>query len=312
VIPQAAPTVAAPAPAPVPPARPGSRERRTNVTAYLFLAPALAFLTVFFFLPLAQVIYYSFTDFNLYTSNWVGPANYQALFQDPLFWLSVRKSFVYLIATPILIVSSLTLAIIVNRPLRGMPFFRAMYFMPAVISAVAIGMIFELVFADQGLLNGILRQLGLITRSVPFLQDPALVLPSIMGVTIWRGVGYYMVMFLAGLQSIPKELYEAASIDGAHPLQQHWYITVPGVRPIIVLVGVLSSIAALRAFDEIFILTSGTGGILNSGLTAMFYLYRQAFVFNNVGYASAIAVVFSLIIIVFTAVNLRIGGTGER
>lgn len=302
-----------PIPSVAPPTRRrGSKERHTTLTAYAFLAPALVFLAVFFFLPLAQVVYYSFTDFNLYTTNWVGPANYQALFQDPLFWHSVQRSFIYLICTPILIVSSLILAIVVNRQLRGMAFFRAMYFMPAVISAVAIGMIFELVFADQGLLNGLLRSLGLITRSIPFLQDPALVLPSIMGVTIWRGVGYYMVMFLAGLQSIPQELYEAASIDGANVFQQHWNITVPGVRPIIVLVGVLSSIAALRAFDEIFILTSGTGGILNSGLTAMFYLYRQAFVFNNVGYASAIAVVFSLIVIVFTAINLRLGGTGER
>ncbi|MEM7738608.1 MAG: sugar ABC transporter permease, partial [Deinococcota bacterium] len=254
------------------------------------------------------VIYYSFTDFDLYNASWVGTNNYTELFRDPLFWLSVRKSFIYLIATPILIVLSLTLAIIVNRKLPGVAFFRAMYFMPAVISAVAIGMIFELVFADQGLLNGMLRQLGAIRRPIAFLQDPDLVLPTIMSVTVWRGVGYYMVMFLAGLQSIPQERYEAASIDGANILQRHWYITVPGVRPIIVLVGVLSSIAALRAFDEIFIMTDGTGGILNSGLTAMFYLYRQAFVFNNVGYASAIAVVFSLIIIVFTAVNLKLGG----
>jgi putative chitobiose transport system permease protein len=282
--------------------------RRRTITSYLFLAPALSFLLVFFFLPLAQVVYYSFTDFNLYRSNWVGAANYTALVNDPLFWLSIRKSFIYLLCTPILIVLSLSLAIIVNRSLRGIAFFRAMYFMPAVISAVAIGMIVELVFADQGLLNGLLRGLGLVRISVGFLQDPNLVLPSIMSVTIWRGVGYYMVMFLAGLQAIPKELYEAAAIDGANTLQQHLYITVPGVRPIIVLVGVLSSIAALRAFDEIFIMTSGTGGILNSGLTAMFYLYRQAFVFNNVGYASAIAVVFSLIIIVFTLINLRLGG----
>ena len=281
---------------------------RRNLTAYLFLAPALAFLAVFFFTPLAQVIYYSFTDFNLYDANWIGTSNYRELLRDPLFWLSVRKSFIYLLATPILIVLSLTLAILVNRPLRGVAFFRAMYFMPAVISAVAIGMIFELVFADQGLLNGALRQLGLVARPIAFLQDPNLVLPTIMSVTIWRGVGYYMVMFLAGLQSIPKELYEAAAIDGANTLQRHLYITVPGVRPIIVLVGVLSSIAALRAFDEIFIMTDGTGGILNSGLTAMFYLYRQAFEFNDVGYASAIAVVFSLIIIVFTAINLRLGG----
>lgn len=286
-------------------------ERRRTITAYLFLAPALSFLLVFFFVPLAQVIYYSFTDFNLYTAEWVGPANYLALFQDPLFWLSIRKSFIYLICTPILIVLSLALAIVVNRHLPGMAFFRAMYFMPAVISAVAIGMIFELVFAEQGLLNGLLRQFG-VTRPIAFLQDPNLVLPSIMSVTIWRGIGYYMVMFLAGLQAIPKDLYEAAAIDGANRLQQHWYITVPGVRPIIVLVAVLSSIAALRAFDEIFIMTGGTGGILNSGLTAMFYLYRQAFVFNNVGYAAAIAVVFSLIIIVFTLFNLRLLRAYER
>ena len=289
-----------------------SEARRRTVTAYLFLAPTLVFLAIFFFLPLGQVIYYSFTDFDLYNANWVGGSNYAQLFNDPLFWLSVRKSFIYLLVTPILIVLSLVLAIVVNRQLGGVAFFRAMYFMPAVISAVAIGMIFDLVFADAGLLNGALRQLGLISRPVGFLQDPSLVLPSIMSVTIWRGVGYYMVMFLAGLQSIPKELYEAAAIDGAGPLRQHWHITVPGVRPIIVLVGVLSSIAALKAFDEIFIMTDGTGGILNSGLTAMFYLYRQAFVFNNVGYASAIAIAFSLIIIVFTAFNLRLGGSGER
>jgi putative chitobiose transport system permease protein len=284
-----------------------SETQRRTLTAYLFLAPALAFLAVFFFTPLVRVIYYSFTDFDLYNASWIGTNNYTELFRDPLFWLSVRKSFIYLIATPILIVLSLTLAIVVNRKLPGVAFFRAMYFMPAVISAVAIGMIFELVFADQGLLNGILRQLGAIRRPVAFLQDPNLVLPTIMSVTVWRGVGYYMVMFLAGLQSIPQERYEAAAIDGANVLQRHWYITVPGVRPIIVLVGVLSSIAALRAFDEIFIMTDGTGGILNSGLTAMFYLYRQAFVFNNVGYASAIAVVFSLIIIIFTAINLKLG-----
>jgi putative chitobiose transport system permease protein len=284
-----------------------SETQRRTLTAYLFLAPALAFLAVFFFTPLVRVIYYSFTDFDLYNASWIGTNNYTELFRDPLFWLSVRKSFIYLIATPILIVLSLTLAIVVNRKLPGVAFFRAMYFMPAVISAVAIGMIFELVFADQGLLNGILRQLGAIRRPVAFLQDPNLVLPTIMSVTVWRGVGYYMVMFLGGLQSIPQERYEAAAIDGANVLQRHWYITVPGVRPIIVLVGVLSSIAALRAFDEIFIMTDGTGGILNSGLTAMFYLYRQAFVFNNVGYASAIAVVFSLIIIIFTAINLKLG-----
>lgn len=287
-------------------------QRNRTITAYIFLGPTLVFLAVFFFFPLAQVVYYSFTDFDLYNATWVGAANYRELLNDPLFATALKKSFIYLLVTPILIILSLALAIVVNRPLRGMSFFRAMYFMPAVISAVAIGIIFELVFAPTGLLSGLLKQLGLTERAVPFFQNPELVLPSIMSVTIWRGVGYYMIFFLAGLQSIPKERYEAAAIDGANSLQQHWHITVPGVRPIILLVAVLSSIAALQAFDEIFILTDGSGGILNSGLTVMFYLYRQAFVFNNVGYASAIAVVFSLVIIVFTIINLRLGGEHER
>jgi len=124
-------------------------------------------------------------------------------------------------------------------------------------------------------------------------------------VTVWRGLGYYMVMFLAGLQAISEELYEAAAIDGANRFQQHLYITVPGLRPVITFVAVISSISALRAFDEIYIMTNGTGGLLDSAMTTMFYLYRQGFQFLNIGYAAAIAVIFTIITMVFSLVNLR-------
>lgn len=281
-------------------------EQRINRNAYFFLLPAMLTLTVFLFIPLIQVVYYSFTDFNMLNEPvFVGLQNYRELFQDDLFWKSLILSFTYLLVTPILIVLSITLAIVVNRPLVGVNIFRALYFIPVVISAVAIGMIFDFVFADKGLINGLLRSLNIIDSPIGFLTNPDLVLGSIMAVTIWRGLGYYMVMFLAGLQSIPEELYEAAAIDGANSFQQHIYVTVPMLRPVITFVAVISSIAALRAFDEIFILTDGTGGLLDSALTTMFYLYRQAFQFLNIGYAAAMAVIFTVITMVFSLLNLR-------
>lgn len=283
-------------------------ERKRTISAYLFMLPALALLTIFLFIPLAQVLYFSLTDYDLLTPPvWVGLDNYSRLFQDELFWRSVGNSFTYLLVTPILIVLSITLAIAVNRPLRGVTIFRAMYYIPAVISAVAIGMIFDFVFAEPGgLINGLLNYLGLIDGPIHFLTHPNNVLVSIMSVTIWRGLGYYTVMFLAGLQAIPEEMYEAAAIDGANRFQQHLYITVPLLRPVITFVAIVSSIAALRAFDEIFILTNGTGGLLNSALTSVFYIYRQAFEFHNLGYAAAIAVIFSLIIMALSLINLRV------
>ncbi|MFZ4814486.1 MAG: carbohydrate ABC transporter permease [Phototrophicaceae bacterium] len=281
-------------------------ERRRNVAAYLFLLPALGFLTVFVFIPLIQVVYYSFTDYDLLTApQWVGLTNYSNLLQDAKFWEGMAKSFTYLLVTPVLIGVSLTLAIVVNRKLPGIGIYRALYYIPVVISTVAIGMIFEFVFADNGLINGVLREVGFIQRPIHFLTDPDTILGSIMAVTVWRGIGYYMMMFLAGLQAIPEELYEAAAIDGATRWQQHLYITVPQLRPVITFVTVISSIAALRAFDEIFILTDGSGGLLDAGLTAIFYLYRQGFEFLNIGYAAAIAVIFTLITLALSVVNLR-------
>jgi putative chitobiose transport system permease protein len=283
-------------------------ERRRNVNAWLFMLPAATILVVFLFIPLIQVVIYSFTDYDLLTApEFVGLENYQNLLQDADFWRSMLRSFAYLAVTPILIVLSLLAAIAVNRQLRGIAFFRALYYIPVVISMVAIGMIFDFVFAEpNGLLNGLLRGLGLIERPIHFLTDPDLILPSIMSVTIWRGVGYYMMMFLAGMQSIPEELYEAAAIDGANRVQQHWYITVPMLRPVIIFVTIISSISALRAFDEIFIMTDGTGGLLDSAVTAIFYLYRQAFDFLNIGYSAAVAVIFTLFTLVFSFINLRL------
>jgi putative chitobiose transport system permease protein len=283
------------------------RSRRNLFLAYGFLAPAFFFLIVFMAIPLVAAIYLSFTSYDLLNApEWVGIENYAKLIEDPLFWRGLRNAFIYLIVTPILIVLSISLAIVVNRNLRGVFIFRTIYYIPAVTSVVAVGMIFEFVFAEpSGLINGLLRSLGLIERPINFLTHPDSTLISIMLVTIWRGIGFYMVIFLAALQAVPEELYEAAAIDGANRVQQHLYVTVPSIRPAIIFVAIISSISALKIFEEIWVMTDGTGGLLDSALTLMFYLYRQGFVNLELGYASAIAVVFTLITLGLSMLNLR-------
>jgi putative chitobiose transport system permease protein len=208
--------------------------------------------------------------------------------------------------TPILILLSIMLAVVVNRNLRGIYIFRTVYYIPAVTSVVAVGMIFEFVFAEPaGLINGVLLSLGLIERPINFLTHPDSTLISVMLVTIWRGVGFYMVVFLSALQAVPEELYEAAAIDGANRWRQHLHITIPGIRPTIIFVAVISSISALKVFEEVWVMTDGSAGLLDSALTLMFYLYRQGFINLELGYAAAIAVVFTGITLTLSLINLR-------
>jgi putative chitobiose transport system permease protein len=290
------------------------RERRRLLVAYGFLMPSFVFFFVFLIIPLIAVVYLSFTNYNIVTApQWVGLENYARLLQDPLFWRGLRNSFIYLVVTPILIVLSIWLAIVVNRKLRGIFVFRTIYYIPAVTSVVAVGMIFEIVFAEpSGLINGVLLALGVIQSPINFLTHPDSTLISIMLVTIWRGIGFYMVIFLAALQAVPEELYEAAAIDGANRFQQHLYITVPSIRPAIIFVAIISSISALKVFEEIFVMTDGSAGVLDSALTLMFYLYRQGFVNLNAGYAAAIAVIFTLVTLGFSIANLRFLERGTR
>lgn len=290
------------------------RERRRTLTAYGFLLPSFVFFFIFLIIPLITVVYLSFTNYNIVTApQWVGLDNYTRLFQDPLFWRGLRNSFIYLVVTPILIMLSIALAIVVNRKLRGIFVFRTIYYIPAVTSVVAVGMIFEIVFAEpSGLINGVLLALGWIERPINFLTHPDSTLISVMLVTIWRGIGFYMVIFLAALQAVPEELYEAAAIDGANRFQQHLYITVPGIRPAIIFVAIISSISALKVFEEIFVMTDGSAGVLDSALTLMFYLYRQGFVNLNAGYAAAIAVIFTIVTLGFSIANLRFLERGSR
>jgi putative chitobiose transport system permease protein len=281
--------------------------RRLTATPYLFLVPALVLLAIFVLYPIGAVVYYSFTDFDIVTPPVpVGLENYQRLLTDDTFWLALTHSIVYLMVTPILIFLSIGLAIIVNRRLRGVSVFRALYFVPAVAGSIAIGLSWRWLFDRSGFVNSVLQWLGMIEEPIQWLATPALVLPLAMLLTIWAGVGYYAVIFLAGLQNIPEELYDAARIDGCSDWQKHRHVSLPGLRPQIVFVFVISSLAALKVFDEIYVLTNRTGGILDSGVTMVFYLWKQAFQLNHAGYAAAIAIVLLIVTLGFSIVNVRI------
>lgn len=281
--------------------------KKISITPYLFLLPALIVISVFVLYPIGAVIYYSFTQYNIVTPPvWVGLRNYQQLLQDDIFWLSVKHSFVYLLVTPILIVLSILLAIVVNRKAPGISAFRALYFIPVISGSIAVGIAWRLMWDRNGIINGLLVSSGWINEPIQWLAEPAYTLPIAMALTVWLGLGYYMMIFLAGLQNIPEELYDAALIDGCNSWQKHWYVSVPGLRPQITFVAVISSLAALQVFNEIFTLTGGLGGILNSGVTMVFYLWRKAFRLNQAGMASAIAMVLLAITLLFSIINLRL------
>ncbi|HEY8437242.1 MAG TPA: sugar ABC transporter permease, partial [Candidatus Limnocylindrales bacterium] len=241
----------------------------------------------------------------------IGLRNFQQILGDGTFWLALTHSLIYLIVTPTLIALSIGLAIVVNRKLRGIQIYPALYFVPAVSGSIAIGLSWRWLFDRNGIINSVLQSLGVIHDPIQWLAEPGLVLPIAMLLTIWAGIGYYSVIFLAGLQNIPEELYDAARIDGCNDLQKHWHVSLPGLRPQIVFVAVISSLAALKVFDEIYVLTGRTGGILDSGVTMVFYLWRQAFQLNHAGYAAAVAIVLLAITLAFSFVNVRLLERGD-
>lgn len=280
-----------------------------RLTPYLFLLPALIILGLTVFYPALQAFYLSFTRYEYdltQAPQWVGLANFRRLGSDPVFWQTLWNTVLYLIGVvPILVVIPLVLAILVNQKLRGINWFRAAYYTPVVISMVVAGIAWKWLYAQNGLLNQLLKQLGILTTSgIPWLTSPKFAIFSVMVVTVWKGLGYYMVIYLAGLQSIPPELYEAAAIDGSDGWRKHWDITVPLIRPYLVLVAVISAISATKVFEEIYIMTQG--GPRNSSKTIVYYLYEQAFRNLEMSYACAIGLVLFLAILILSILNLKL------
>ncbi len=276
------------------------------MTPYLFLLPALVVLGVTVFWPALQAFYLSFTRYSYDLTGlpqWVGWSNLERLVNDQVFWKTLGNTLLYLVGVvPILVLLPLGLAILVNRSLRGINWFRAAFYSPVVISMVVAGIAWQWLYSSNGLLNQILRAVGL--GAIPWLTSPQWAIFSVMAVTVWKGLGYYMVIYLAGLQSIPQELYEAAAIDGSDGWGKHWSITLPLMRSYLFLVAVISAISATKVFEEIYIMTQG--GPLNSSKTIVYYLYEQAFNRLEVGYACAIGLVMFLGILVLSLINLSL------
>ena len=268
-----------------------------RLTPYLFLLPALVILVLTVFWPALQAFYLSFTHYEYDLTEmpqWAGFSNFRRLWNDPVFWQTLGNTLLYLIGVvPILVIAPLALAILVNQKLRGMHWFRAAYYTPVVISIVVAGIAWRWLYAENGLLNQLLR--GIIPAGIPWLTDPHFALFSVMAVTVWKGLGYYMVIYLAGLQSVPADVYEAAAIDGSDGIRKHWDITLPLMKPYLALVAVISAISATKVFEEVYIMTQG--GPRNSSKTIVYYLYEQAFNNLEISYACTIGLVLFLIIL---------------
>ena len=281
---------------------------RKTYTPYLFLVPALIFMGIFLFYPIVDVFRLSFTNYNMIQeASYVGNQNYQDLFNDPLFWKTLKNSFIYLIGVvPLLVILPIFIAILVNRKLKGIKWFRAAYYIPVVTSMVVVGIMWKWLYRGNGLLNYLLQTIGLINEPISWLTSTDYALYSVMAVTIWKGLGYYMVIYLAGLQSIPQDLYEVAQIDGANWWQKHLHITIPLLKPSILLVTILSSIAAMKVFTEVYVMTKG--GPINSSKTLVFYIYEKAFENLNLGYAAAMGFVLFVIIFILSFINFKVLG----
>lgn len=279
-----------------------------RLTPYLFLLPALLILGLTVFLPALQAFYLSFTRYEYDLTQppqWIGLANFQRLWGDRVFWKTLQNTVLYLIGVvPILVTAPLAIAILVNKKLRGMNWFRAAFYTPVVISMVVAGIAWRWLYAENGLLNQIIQSVFAGKEGIGWLTSPQFALFSVMAVTVWKGLGYYMVIYLAGLQAIPADLYEAAAIDGSDGISKHWDITVPLMKPYIVLVAVISAISATKVFEEIYIMTQG--GPLNSSKTIVYYLYEQAFQNLEISYACTIGLVLFLAILGLSILNLKL------
>jgi multiple sugar transport system permease protein len=282
---------------------------------WLFTGPALVLIGLFFAVPALGAFLLSFTDFDIYSigdagsTRFIGLENYRVLFDSPLFWIALRNTIYYVaVGGPLSVVVSLLAAVLINAKLtRWKPFFRSAFFAPWVTTLVAVALVWRYVYHPQyGPLNAFLGALGL--GPIDWLGDPRWAMPAIIVVSVWKNFGYNMLIFLAGLQSIPEELYEAAALDGAGAWHRFRHITLPMLGPTFVFVGVVTMIAAFQIFSEPYVMTQG--GPLKSTLTLVLLMYEQGFRWWRLGFAAAIAVV--LFVLTLAGTLLQLGLRRER
>ena len=287
------------------------RTGASSATAWAFLSPALVLISLSVLIPAAMALVMSFTQTGLDVSEplrFVGLANVRRLLADPMFFKVLGTTLAYLFGVvPPVVLGALALAVLVNRQLPGIHLFRAAFYTPVLVSIVVAAIAFRWLYAENGLINGWLGTLlGPGFEPIGFLTNPLLALPAVMVVTLWKGLGYYMVIFLAGLQGIPADLYEAAELDGSEGWRKHLDITLPLLRPYVTLVAVISAIAATKVFEEVYLMTQG--GPANSTKTLVYYVYDQAFAELEISYACTVGLALFVIVLLLSLVRFLFAG----
>ncbi len=285
---------------------------RGGATAYLFVLPSVIFIGVFVIVPILGALYYSFNNYDLLTPpEWVGIKNYRIIGNEPRFWPAVRNTMLFALGTvPAGVITSLLLAVLVNRTIRGIYFFRAMFYMPVVSSFVSVSLIFLWMYEPQfGLANAFLRAADL--PASKWLRGPETALFAIILMSIWKNMGLNMVIYLAGLQGIPPHLYEAAEIDGAGRISQMFRITIPLLAPTTYFVVIVYFIGALQMFVQVFIMScndpaGSCGGPLDSTITIVMLIYLEAFLALRMGFAAALSFILFVLIGAVTILNARV------
>ena len=276
------------------------RKRDERVAAYIFVAPAVILLIAFLVVPMIYTVYFSGFKYQIMRPDamkFIGLEDYQKLFSDKNFWLALKNTVYFtVIVVPCQCVLALALALLVSKKFRGVAVFRTMYFAPQLTSMVVISVLWSVLYnanPNTGLINSILVSLGM--SPIKFLSDASTAMNSIIFMSAWQGAGYQMMIFLAGLQGIPRDQYEAASVDGATKFKQFLYITIPGLKGTIKYVIMITMIQAMKLFTQPYIMTQG--GPKNSTKTLVYYIYTQGFQKGNFGYACSIAAVFFVIVV---------------
>ncbi|MGN9911503.1 carbohydrate ABC transporter permease [Phytohabitans sp. LJ34] len=293
-------------------ARPRRLVWRNTVAGWSFILPNFVGFAALTLVPVVALFYLAFTNWNVFgVADWTGTANFRRMWNDASFWTALRNTLYYTVFhIPLTMAAALGLALLLNRKLRGVAFFRTVAFFPYITSIVAIAVVWNQLFSPEyGPVNAFLRAVGVDTPP-GWTTSADWSMPAVILVGTWRYMGYYMLLFLAGLQTIPAQLYEAAEIDGATPWQRFVNVTLPGLRHTTFFVTVILTIESFKVFDLILVMTQGGPG--QSTLVLSQYIYQKGFVENQFGYASAVSIVLFAICFGVTAIQFLVNRRGER
>ena len=278
--------------------------RHKTILPWLLVSPYILHFLVFVAFPILFSLVLTFNKWNIISPmEYIGLANYSRILQDSLFWKAVGNTLIFLaIHIPLQIIVALALAEILNQKIKLRPFFRGAFFLPVIVSGVVVSILWQqLLGFDTGIFNRMLTSIGL--GRIGWLIDPNWAMPSIAIMATWKNVGLYIILFLVGLQTVPKAYYEAADLEGATKWQKFWHITLPMINPTIFMVVILSTIGGFSLFIEPYVMTGG--GPLNSTLSAVLYIYKQAFFYYHMGYSATLGIFFAMIILFVIVIHKK-------